>query len=442
MDENEDDGDGGTFEPVKDRNKRGRDPDSPDIELIGFDNNGEPKLQPHKKRVTKDLGNNKNEPTKNNNTAHNSNQNKNQHPQKNINYSDNMNAILHKKFKLMYFISPTNIDTTRLFMADTWEIEFPKTKDVIIKTKHGFLLKTDTDKKIIVKSLENLKTHSIIKDFKETAPNTSPSRQISAPSFSVVISRVETEISDIDISNHLKEEEKPHRYCKRIISKATNKPTTLIRIITASEITFKSLLQDGFFYKSCHYPVYPSTPPPAAPKPCIKCNSFNHTTENCQEKTTCNKCSGDHATNKCTTNLEPKCTACNAIDHQAWSFKCPKRPTTPIPGIPNMPIKPINQKSRELPEEIKKSRIHSSITIHDHIINTYINTLNDEKNNEEKREELIQKLRKMFVNNFKIDTQAVFSGTRMYILMFDLEKPNSESPTKPSTEENITQYVS
>ena len=95
-----------------------------------------------------------------------------------------------------------------------------------------------------------------------------------------------------------------------------------------------------------------------------------------------------------------------------------------------MPIKLHNKKSAEIPTIItKNTKIHAPLTIHDHIINTYINKIN--KPTQTNREDLIKKLKKRFVDEFQIDTVAVFSGNRLYILMFDLENPNNTSPTEP-----------
>lgn len=35
------------------------------------------------------------------------------------------------------------------------------------------------------------------------------------------------------------------------------------------------------------------------------------------------------------------------------------------------------------------------------------------------------------MDNFRIDTAVVFSGNRVYILMFDLDKPESNTATQP-----------
>ncbi|CAH1111421.1 unnamed protein product [Psylliodes chrysocephalus] len=163
--------------------------------------------------------------------------------------------------------------------------------------------------------------------------------------------------------------------------------------------------------------------------PCNNYLKFSHSTKNCTETTKWNKCSEAHSTNKCPTTLPPKCSGCGSEDHQAWSFKCPKRPTKPITRIPNLPVKTLNNKSDQIKDNMKMSRIHSPITLHDIIINSYVQKLNKPKNIN--REELIERLRKRFMADYRIDTTVTFVGNNwIYILMFDMELDNFESHTE------------
>lgn len=165
-----------------------------------------------------------------------------------------------------------------------------------------------------------------------------------------------------------------------------------------------------------------------------------HTMENCTTPIKCSKCNGPRHFSKYNTQIRQKCVSCDAEEHTAWSLKCTKRPIKPIQGIPNNPIKLLNKKSKEIDKKITtSSKIHSNITVHDHILNTYINKLNKEKNTQ--REELIGKLRKRFVTQHNIDTIAHFSGNRVYILMFDLDEPLSISPTQPIEGNNAQVHV-
>lgn len=383
-----------------------------------------------------------NQTTKNNNTKTSTN------PDKTIsatkfntknNNSLKMREILNKKYKCLFYINTTKY-TNRLQMANLWSTKQKNSNDVIIQTKKGYLLKSNSDKKTLLKELEILKKEQHITNFEETNEKThTPKTNTITASYSAVITTVELEITDEDLSNYLNNINIEHRYCKRIISRNTGKNTYLIRIITGDIRSYEKLLNEGLFYKNRHYPVYTSKPPPPAPLACGNCFEFTHKTEDCPTPTKCHKCHKNHQTSKCTSQLPIKCTACDAEDHAAWSFKCPKRPTSPINNIPNIPIKSINKKTDEINSDLKKeNRIHSNISKHDYIIDTYIGEINDPRNID--REEVIQRIRQKFVNLWNIDTAAVFTQNRLYILMFDLET-NFDSPTEPLPSLNSHQWI-
>lgn len=356
------------------------------------------------------------------------------------NFSTRMNEINNINYNHLFYLNvDANIVTDRIQMADKWNGKFPNSHDIVIKTKIGYLIKSNTDKKKLIKALEEMINEKILIKYKETKPFIRGNERIEPQqTYSVVIKGVEKNIKDEDISNHLNGLSLKHRFCRRIISKVYNTPTTFIRIITGEATTSERLLNEGMFFKNRHYLVFPSHPPDPTPMPCSKCHQFDHTSENCTQQLKCSKCQGTHKTANCKTNLPPKCTACGAEDHLAWSTKCPRHPKKPIEGIPNVTIKPLNRKSREIEEIHKKSsRIHAPITTHDDIINTYIRKLNKPKNIN--REELLYKLKKRFMSQYKIDTTAVFSGNRVYILMFDMDEPNEPSPTEPVDTNNIRQ---
>lgn len=347
------------------------------------------------------------------------------------NFSLKMQEIINKPYKFMFYINTAN-ELTRIQMVDLWNQEFSTaTEDVILKTKKGFLLKTNTDKYKLLAVLSKLMANKKISHYKETQQSTTPSSNTPPLTFSAIISGIEIDIKDTEVGEYLKQQNITHRYCKRITSRATNRETMLIRFITGCSSSYQHLLNNGIFYKNRHYAVYPSNPPQPVPQPCRKCTQFDHTTENCTTPIKCDKCSGNHHPNSCTSTLPPKCLSCGSLDHKAWSFKCPNRPTGPIEGIPNTTVKPLNLKSQDIKPEIKNNtKIHSAITIHDLIINTYITKLNKPKNTN--REDLLKKLKKRFIQLYNIDTTVAFSGNRIYILMFDLDLPNSESPTEPT----------
>lgn len=389
-------------------------------------------------KKAKDNGHNKNSPYQSSEKQENTStlsQNKNSNKDKPSykNYSTTMKGITNKQYINLFYITTPNEISSRIKMADVWESTRPNNRDTILKTTKGYLLKSDTPKIILTNTLKNLQTHKKIISFQETTPykvNHRPSAD-QAQSFSCVIAGVEQDIVDTQISEKLTNQDIDFFYCKRIISKATNKPTSFIRIITKKVNSFEKLLNEGFFFKSRHYAIYPSKPPPPAPLPCSKCLEFTHKSEDCNSPTKCLKCGEKHSTTKCKSELTPKCKSCGSEDHQAWSFKCPNRPIKPIEGLPNIPVKLLNRKSGEITDKQKKSsRIHSPVTIHDVIVNTYVHKLNKPENIN--RNELLEKLRKKFINEYNVETSVTFVGNnRIYILMFDIDNNDYNSPTEP-----------
>lgn len=361
--------------------------------------------------------------SQNNNTTQNTNKSKN--------VSIAMQNIFRKKYKNTYYATAPE-GTTRIKLADKWCSMFPNIQDIIIQTRKGFIIKSDNTKEHIVNALKHLKENKEISTFEEsTIPPSATHQSSTIQSYSAVISQVDIDIDEKEISKILLNTNIVHRYCKRIISKRTNKPSLYVRIITGDIRSYEKLINEGVYYKCRYFAVYPSHPPEPLPIPCAKCSKFTHTTDQCNTPVKCSKCHGDHKDIECKTNLPPTCKACGSTEHVAWSIKCPQRPTKPIEGIPNVKIRSINKKSAELDKKItKNSRIHSVITIHDHIIDTYTNKINKPKNNN--RQELLAKLQKRFIDHYNINTIPTFVGNRLYILMFDLNSKSNDTPTEPT----------
>lgn len=451
----------GIWERVKRKRKRKRDPNSPteenprkliqtqqEIQRVIFGSPTNAQQTKNNQQEKQSTSSTKNSHSKNTNNPSNKQieytlQDKNTVPFSKFhnkqNFSAKMKEISNKSYKYLFHIK-TKENLTRKALSDIWDREHSETDDIILSTRSGFLLKTNQEKDNIIKTLNKLISSKEIENYFETQPleKSSASNTNFNVSYSVVIGSVELEISDSEVSEFLSKGNIEHRYCKRIISRSTGKPTLMIRMITSCLQSSEKLLSEGIFYKHRYYPVYPSNPPTPIPQPCSRCQLFTHTRDNCTTPLRCTKCNGPHHYSKCNTQLPPKCAGCGAEDHAAWSLKCPKRPTKPIEGIPNNQIKSLNKKSAGIdPNMTRNSKIHSPVTIHDMIIDTYINKLNKENNSN--REELITKLRKRFINQYYIDTVAHFSGNRLYILMFDLDQPMTTSPTQPISGPNNVQ---
>lgn len=324
-----------------------------------------------------------------------------------------MNQMINREFECLFYLNTSN-EVTRIQLSDAWSNYYANSKDVIIKTTKGFILKSNLHKETIINTLKELKNNNIISEYIETNNKTKKSQSIPTPSYAAAIQGVERDITDEEISTFLTQNNIQHRFCKRITSRATGKQTTLIRNITEDIHSYEKLLNEGMYFRHRHYPVYTSPPPPPIPIPCSRCLEFSHTTEKCTNHIICTKCSGAHPTDSCKSTLPIKCTTCQSEEHQAWSVKCPKHPTGPIEGIPNVKIKPLNKPSLKIDSKITK---------------TYVNKLNKKQNVD--RQQLIDSLKKRFIDNFQVDTMVVFSGSRIHILMFDLEIENSVTATQP-----------
>ncbi|XP_066146781.1 uncharacterized protein [Euwallacea fornicatus] len=326
---------------------------------------------------------------------------------------------------------------SRLEFALRWEELVPGNQDIIIKLEKTFRIKTNDEK--TTNGLMTLTNSGTVSSFNLTSsPNStlntsnSTANPLLIPTYSAVVTGVDLEISDDLFRQNLEKIGLTKiRFCKRIISRARNTPTYMIRLITGNLATYEKLMNGRTVqFLGRVFRVVESKPPPPVPAPCSKCNQYSHRTEDCKQPIKCTKCQGPHSTSTCKSPLPPKCIVCNSEEHAAWSRKCPKRPTAPIEGIPNVKIKCINRTTTEVSQSVKEqSRIHSPLTTHNYIINKYKHQIN--KSNNLNRDELLKKLKKQFIDDFKVDTSVVFFGSYMYILMLDILEPNRSSHTEP-----------
>ncbi|GFQ77602.1 nucleic-acid-binding protein from transposon X-element [Trichonephila clavata] len=72
---------------------------------------------------------------------------------------------------------------------------------------------------------------------------------------------------------------------------------------------------------------------------CYNCNYFHHSSQYCDIKTRCLKCTQEHWTSDCPIKErieKPECINCKTKGHMANSKQCPKYPkTNPKKGDPN-----------------------------------------------------------------------------------------------------------
>ncbi|CAG9815982.1 unnamed protein product [Phaedon cochleariae] len=158
------------------------------------------------------------------------------------------------------------------------------------------------------------------------------------PTFSMVIKGVPKDITMEDLEESFKEISFPTIEFWRITSRATNQPTTLIRVITDSESCYSRALNLGISFFGMKFQVEPSNPNPIPPIPkyCSRCAENGHSLEECKNRISCPHCGEEHKPQQCPKIQNPKCKNCNG-DHPAFSPKCPKRaepPQTPSEVAP------------------------------------------------------------------------------------------------------------
>jgi hypothetical protein len=112
------------------------------------------------------------------------------------NQSAKMRQISQKQFTNNIQFS-TQMPISRIEMADHWEQFNVNSNDVLILTKNGFILKSDTDINILTNNLKELQNKNIINSVSIKSPTliqTNIDKDKQENSFSAIIASVEKEI--------------------------------------------------------------------------------------------------------------------------------------------------------------------------------------------------------------------------------------------------------
>lgn len=162
----------------------------------------------------------------------------------------------------------------------------------------------------------------------------------SSPTFSCVVRAADLDISALEFKYKLEDEGLKPEGAWRIISRRTNEPTTLVRIITKDRHTLDYMLENGILLFGRRYFCEPSRPTPAQPLQCGRCFLYGHSSHQCNSRGVCPKCGESHARNAaCSTDIN-KCINCEGA-HPAYSPRCPARPkevSTPEAAAPVVSI--------------------------------------------------------------------------------------------------------
>lgn len=168
------------------------------------------------------------------------------------------------------------------------------------------------------------------------------------PSFSCVIRGVEADITIADVKEALARQEVTFRQAWRIRSKATDRETRLIRVVTTCKASLDALLARGLLMFSHRYQAEASHAPKPQPTQCGRCLRFDHATGACQaRRAVCGVCGQDHPTASCKPEATIKCGNCGGDDHVAFSLKCPNRPKEAVNVENAAPLKTVDGPTAE-----------------------------------------------------------------------------------------------
>lgn len=111
--------------------------------------------------------------------------------------------------------------------------------------------------------------------------------------------------------------------CHRIVSRKTERPTSLIRVICADEATANRMINECLQIDRIQYRCEKSHErPPPVPR-CYRCQSTQHHITSCKSPICCAKCTGAHWTRDCPKSKEEFCCANCSGRHATYAWTCP-----------------------------------------------------------------------------------------------------------------------
>ncbi|CAH1384286.1 unnamed protein product [Tenebrio molitor] len=202
-------------------------------------------------------------------------------------------------------------------------------------------------------------THTTISPINRKNPTHQPNPK--KPTFSVVIRNVPQDITPEDITTQCSSLTIVKAW--RITSRKTNRPTTLIRILTTIKDTIDDMLINGVELFGRTFEFETSHPPTPTPIQCLRCFQFGHGQAECTNKPICPKCPDSQPPNKCPAK-EPSCPSCKG-PHPAWSRSCPKLKEVEVTETtPVLPVKIIDQPAELTePDDIESDPAESETPI-------------------------------------------------------------------------------
>lgn len=129
-----------------------------------------------------------------------------------------------------------------------------------------------------------------------------PSYVITNVSFDYTLEDIKTELTNCNL---------PPKDVARIVSRATNKPTKLVRVFTSHPNHVVTAVKNGVFLGFQRHRCEESNRKPNVIQ-CFKCQGYGHVSKECPNTLKCLRCSGDHTVKDCQTpKEEPVCANCS-----------------------------------------------------------------------------------------------------------------------------------
>lgn len=139
----------------------------------------------------------------------------------------------------------------------------------------------------------------------------------------LIIKGIQMETTSEEIQQELERQRITTTKVYRIVSRATQQPTTFIRIHLNNPDNSPGLLLEGFYMNYFHFRVERARPPPTSIKQCYKCQEFNHVSTDCKNQVKCLRCAENHHHKECPKEKnDASCANCGGA-HSSVSRQCP-----------------------------------------------------------------------------------------------------------------------
>ena len=193
----------------------------------------------------------------------------------------------------------------------------------LLRDRSGYLVRAP---RTTINQLRRVPTTALADhEFESHVPRERRSAAKPLESHTFVITRVPPTLSDEDLQADLKANYPHISKTMRIVSRTTDKPTTLVRAFVETQQQAESAIQNGVRIGFVLHRCEASTPRPSVQVvQCFKCQKLGHLAKECSEDNVkCLRCGANHLVKDCPApREEAKCSNCQGA-HPASYRGCP-----------------------------------------------------------------------------------------------------------------------